>query len=62
MAKDTNKDLLTVGEVAQSFNVDSTTVRRWIRNGALEAVALPSLSGRTMYRIRRVDIESLLDK
>ena len=31
-------DLLTVREVAIQLRVDDTTVRRWIKNGALEAI------------------------
>ena len=34
-------DLLTVREVAKQLRVDDTTVRRWIKNGALEAITLP---------------------
>ena len=31
-------DLLTVREVANQLRVDDTTVRRWIKNGILEAI------------------------
>src|SRR5579875_1812041 len=31
-------ELLTVSEVAQRLRVDDTTVRRWIKSGALEAI------------------------
>ena len=34
-------DLLTVSEVARILRVDDTTVRRWIKEGALEALPLP---------------------
>ncbi len=34
-------DLLTVREVAKQLRVDDTTVRRWIKNGVLEAISLP---------------------
>ena len=40
------EELLTVGEVARSLRVDETTVRRWIKNGALEAITLPHRSKR----------------
>ncbi len=33
--------LLTVREVAEIFRVDDTTVRRWIKGDALEAIILP---------------------
>jgi len=35
-------DLLTVREVAKQLRVDDTTVRRWIKNGVLEAITLPT--------------------
>ena len=35
-------ELLTVREVARRLRVDDTTVRRWIKSGALEAVTLPN--------------------
>jgi hypothetical protein len=34
-------DLLTVQEVAKILKVDPTTVKRWVKLGALEAIALP---------------------
>ena len=34
-------DLLTIREVAQALRVDDTTVRRWVKQGLLEAVTLP---------------------
>ena len=43
--------LLSVGEVAIKLRVDSTTVRRWIRRGCLEAIALPNSGVRVVYRI-----------
>jgi len=45
-------DLLTVREVAKQLRVDDTTVRRWIKNGALEAITLPHRGTRQAYRIR----------
>lgn len=59
----TNTDeLLTVKEVARRLRVDDTTVRRWIKNGALEAVALPHIRARQAYRIRKSTLEELLNK
>lgn len=55
------EDLLTVAEVADHLRVDDTTVRRWIKYGALEAVALPHRGKRQGYRIRRRTLNALLD-
>jgi excisionase family DNA binding protein len=54
-------DLLTVHEVAGRLRVDDTTVRRWIKSGALEAVTLPHLGKRQGYRIRKHTLEALFD-
>ena len=53
-------DLLTVREVARQLRVDDTTVRRWIKNGVLEAITLPHRGARQAYRIRRATLEALL--
>ncbi|MDQ6660487.1 MAG: helix-turn-helix domain-containing protein [Chloroflexota bacterium] len=53
-------DLLTVSEVAQQLRVDDTTVRRWIKNGVLEAISLPHRGARQAYRIRRSTLDALL--
>jgi excisionase family DNA binding protein len=53
-------DLLTVREVAKQLRVDDTTVRRWIKNGALEAITLPHRGTRQAYRIRRATVDALL--
>ena len=53
-------DLLTVAEVARMFRVDDTTVRRWIKQGALEAVPLPKRGTHQGYRVRRETVDSLL--
>ena len=53
-------DLLTVGEVARQLRVDDTTVRRWIKSGVLDAIALPHSGLRQAYRIRRTTLEALL--
>lgn len=45
-------ELLTVREVAQRLRVDETTVRRWIKTGALEAITLPNQGKRHSYRVR----------
>ena len=53
-------DLLTVREVAKQLRVDDTTVRRWIKNGVLEAISLPHRGTRQAYRIRRATLNALL--
>lgn len=53
-------DLLTVREVAKQLRVDDTTVRRWIKNGVLEAITLPHRGARQSYRIRRSTLDDLL--
>jgi excisionase family DNA binding protein len=53
-------DLLTVHEVAQALRVDDTTVRRWIKNGVLQAIALPHRGLRQAYRINRSILDTLL--
>lgn len=53
--------LLTVSEVAEILNVDDTTVRRWIKAGALAAVILPHVNLRQGYRIKRETINKVLD-
>lgn len=53
-------ELMTVSEVAQTLRVDDTTVRRWIKSGALEAVTLPHVNQRRAYRIRRETMDRLL--
>jgi excisionase family DNA binding protein len=59
VAKD-DTDLLTVREVAKQLRVDDTTVRRWIKNGVLEAITLPHRGTRQAYRIRRSTLDALL--
>lgn len=52
--------LLTVTEVARMLRVDTTTVRRWIKIGTLEAVVLPHVSERQAYRVKRETMDALL--
>ena len=54
------EELLTVHEVARRLRVDDTTVRRWIKNGALEAVTLPHSGKRQAYRVKRSTMDKLL--
>lgn len=53
-------DLLTVREVARRLRVDDSTIRRWIKTGALEAITLPHKGARQAYRIRRATLDTLL--
>jgi excisionase family DNA binding protein len=53
--------LLTVAEVAKRLRVDSTTVRRWVTHGILEAVSLPHLNKRQSYRIKESTLARVLE-
>lgn len=53
-------ELLTVREVARRLRVDDTTVRRWIKTGALVAVTLPHRGRRQAYRIKKSTLDKLL--
>ncbi|MFL5628734.1 MAG: helix-turn-helix domain-containing protein [Ktedonobacteraceae bacterium] len=53
-------ELLTIREVARRLRVDDTTVRRWVKNGTLEAVTLPHRGKRQAYRIRKSTLDTLL--
>lgn len=53
--------LLTVTEVARRLRVDDTTVRRWIKVGALKAVVLPHANERQAYRIKLSTLKDLLN-
>lgn len=55
-----NNSLMTVSEVAKVLRVDDTTVRRWIKEGALEAVVLPHTDGRRAYRIKSETLNKVL--
>ena len=48
--------LLTTGEVARMLFVTDETIRRWILDGRLPAINLPS----GQKRIRRDDVEAIL--
>jgi excisionase family DNA binding protein len=60
MEEERREELLTVREVARSLRVDDTTVRRWIKSGALEAIMLPHRGRRQAYRIKRSTLDALL--
>jgi excisionase family DNA binding protein len=52
-----NDQLLTVSQVAEELQVTPQTIRNWIDGGVLGAVRV----GRA-YRVRRADLDSLLDR
>ena len=60
MVNDKREELLTVHEVAYRLRVDDTTVRRWIKSGALEAITLPHRGKRSAYRVKKSTIDKLL--
>ena len=53
-------ELLTVSEVAKILRVDNTTVRRWVKQGTLDAVVLPHVNSRQVYRIKRETLNKVL--
>lgn len=57
--QNTSYDLLTIAEVARLLRVDHTTVRRWIKQGTLEAVPLPHKNERQVYRVKRAAIDAI---
>ena len=54
-------ELLTVQEVASIFRVDDATVRRWVKQGSLEAILLPHKHERVAYRIKRSVLEKVVE-
>lgn len=54
------EELLTVSEVAKRLRVDETTVRRWVKIGVLEAIALPHKGKRQAYRIRQTTLDRIV--
>ncbi len=51
---------LTVSEVARILRVDDTTVRRWVKSGAIDAVTLPHIGNRQAYRIRKSVLDEVM--
>jgi excisionase family DNA binding protein len=60
MEEEKREELLTVREVARRLRVDDSTVRRWIRSGALEAITLPHRGRRRTHRIRKSSFDAIL--
>lgn len=61
MEAERREELLTVREVARRLRVDDTTVRRWVKGGALEAITLPRRGRRHAYRIRKSTLDTILN-
>jgi excisionase family DNA binding protein len=59
LAPKVGEPLLTVRDVAQERKVAEKTVRRWIKVGWLPATKVSDQSG---WRIRRSDLETLLNR
>ena len=53
-----DEQLLKVGEAARLLKVRRETIRRYIKDGHLQAVTLPGGD----YRLRESDIQKLLNK
>ena len=51
----TDKQLLTVEQVAGEFQLTSQTIRNWIKSGALSAVRIGHV-----YRVRREDVDAMM--
>jgi excisionase family DNA binding protein len=52
--------LLTIKEVSLQLRVHSSTVRKWILNGLVEAISLPHSGTKQSYRIRRSALMALI--
>lgn len=61
MVEPQSEELLTVREVATYLRVDETTVRRWIKNGSMNAIRLPHHGKRETYRIQRSTLTAILE-
>jgi excisionase family DNA binding protein len=53
----TDRQLLTVDQVADEFRLSSQTIRNWIHAGALTAVKVGHV-----YRVRREDIDAMISR
>ena len=54
-------EFLTTKDVAARLRVDTATVRRWVKDGSLEAIVLPYARKKTQLRFYRETIEKLLN-
>lgn len=55
------EEFMTVHEVASNLRVDDTTVRRWVKTGALKAITLPHRGSRNSYRIPKSSYDALFN-
>jgi excisionase family DNA binding protein len=55
---DSEEQLLTVAQVADRLQVNSETVRRWLRSGELPGILLGDRAG---YRVSAADLKAFLD-
>ncbi len=53
--------LLTVEEFARRLRWDTTTVRRHIKDGVIDAIRLPHRGQRQSYRIRQATLDAILN-
>ena len=53
-------ELLTMAEVADILRVSSKTVKRWCKQGTLEAEVFPHGKTRQTYRVKRETVEKML--
>jgi predicted site-specific integrase-resolvase len=64
-AKPQQCQVYTVGEVAKLLRVDSTTIRRWAQNGALQEgldfFVLPNSGKRRIIRFTEAQYQQILD-
>lgn len=51
-----DQPFLSIPEAAAAFDVSESSVRRWVKDGRLKAIRLPSGT----RRIRREDVEAIL--
>lgn len=54
-------ELWTIDEVARRLRVADTTVRRWIKSGALPAIPLPRNGCRLVYRVTSETMARVLE-
>jgi excisionase family DNA binding protein len=62
MTNEGQDTLLMIREVAKALRVDTTTVRRWVAQGMMEAVILPHSGKRQAYRIKQSTLDAILAK
>lgn len=61
MLKPMEDKLLKVSSVATYLSVSNTTVRKWIKQGILDAIELPSSGKRDNIRIRQSSLLKIIN-